>query len=180
MGYTRPGIRRTLLDDPSGREPTFLLVGNVELERICEIAERVTRSEGLELVAVEWAGSPRHRVVRIFIDKPPAGVTHRDCELVSQQVGTILDVEDLIATRYVLEVASPGLDRKLFRPDDFEHFAGRRVKVRLKQRSATLGTKTFEARLLGYADGQVRLGVEDQEVVIPYDEIAQANLVVEW
>ncbi|MFQ5816718.1 MAG: ribosome maturation factor RimP [Terriglobia bacterium] len=169
-----------MVNDPSGREPTFLLLENLELERIRGIAERVVSSEGLELVAVEWLGSPRHRVLRILIDKPAGAVSHRECELVSQQIGTILDVEDLIASRYVLEVASPGLERKFYRPADYERFSGRRVKVRLKQRSPTVGKKTFEARLLGYAQGQVRLEVDGQEVAIPDAEIAQANLVFEW
>ncbi|MBI4462018.1 MAG: ribosome maturation factor RimP [Acidobacteria bacterium] len=152
----------------------------VELERIREIAERVAGSEGLELVTVEWHGSGRHRVLRIFIDRPEGGVSHRDCEVVSQQVGTILDVEDLIPYHYVLEVASPGLDRKLYRPADYERFSGRRVKVRLKHRSATLGRKNLEGRLVGYAEGLVRLEVDGQEVTIPYAEIAQTNLVFEW
>lgn len=179
LGYAGYGEQR-LSKDPSGREPTFLLGENTELERIREIAEQVARSEGLELVTVEWHGSPRHGVLRILIDKPAGGVSHRDCELVSQQVGTILDVEDLIVSRYVLEVASPGLERKFYSPADYERFSGRRVKVRLKQRSAILGKKTFEARLLGYTEGQVRLEVDSQEVAIPYGEIAQANLVFEW
>lgn len=152
----------------------------MEFEHIREIVERVTRSEGLELVALEWMGSPRHRLLRILIDKPEGGVSHRECELVSQQVGTILDVEDVISSRYVLEVASPGLDRKLYRPADYERFSGRRVKVRLKQHSPAVGAKTFEARLVGYAEGLVRLEVEGREVSFPYEEITQTNLVVEW
>lgn len=151
----------------------------MELERIREIAERVTRSEGLELVAVEWAGSPRQGVLRIFIDKPEGGISHHECQLISEQVGTILDVEDLIPCHYVLEVASPGLDRRLYQPADYERFKGRRIKLRLKQPSAAVGKKTFEARLLGYADGVVSVAVDDQQFRIPYAEIAQANLVIE-
>ena len=94
-------------------------------------------------------------------------------------MGTILDVEDLIPCHYVLEVASPGLDRKLYQPADYARFQGRRIKVRLKQRLAALGKKTFQARLLGYADGVVSLAVNEQELRIPYADIAQANLVIE-
>ncbi len=76
--------------------------------RVTEIAERVGRSEGLEIVDVELLGGGNGRVLRIFIDKPQ-GVSHADCELISQQVGTILDVEDVIpGGRYTLEVSSPG------------------------------------------------------------------------
>jgi len=152
----------------------------MDLGRIREIAERTARMEGVELVVVEWLGSPRQRVLRILIEKPDGSVSHRECERVSQHLGTVLDVEDLIPNRYVLEVASPGLDRKFYRRDDYERFSGRRVKVRLKQRSVALGRKSFEGRLLGIADEQVRFEVDGQEITVPFSDIAQTNLVFVW
>src|SRR5215471_16619681 len=99
--------------------------------KIEEIAQRVAESEGLELVEVEVKGGGAQRFVRISIDKP-AGVSHADCELVSQQVGTILDVEDVVpGGRYTLEVSSPGIERKLVKAKDYERFQGRKVKVSL-------------------------------------------------
>lgn len=163
-----------------GASPLFCWWKKLEVERIREIAKRVVRSEGLELVTVEYLGSPRHRVLRILIDKPAGGISHRECERVSQQVGTILDVEDVMESSYVLEVASPGLDRKFYSPTDYERFAGRRVKVKLKRLSPLVGRKTFEGRLVSYADGEVRLEVDGREVMIPYGDIAQTNLVFEW
>ncbi len=151
----------------------------MELERIRQIAERVSGSEGLELVAVEWAGSPAQGVLRIIIDRPEGGTSHRDCQAVSEQVGTILDVEDLVPGRYVLEVASPGLDRKLYKPADYERFRGRRVKVRLKQRVPELPGRRFQAELGGLESGVVSFLVEGQTVRIPYDNIAAVNLVAE-
>src|SRR3954453_16833429 len=97
--------------------------------KIEEIAQRVAASEGLELVEVEVKGGGEHGFVRISIDKPE-GVSHGDCESVSQQVGTILDVEDVVpGGRYTLEVSSPGVERKLLNPQDFERFQGKKAKV---------------------------------------------------
>src|SRR5258708_3517326 len=92
--------------------------------KIEEIAQRVADSEGMELVEVEVKGGGGSRFVRISIDKP-GGVTHADCELMSQQVGTILDVENVMpGGRYTLEVSSPGLERKLVKPQDYTRFQG--------------------------------------------------------
>src|SRR6516162_10627477 len=96
------------------------------LDRIREIVDRVAGSSGLEVVDVELRGGGKARMLRIFIDKP-TGVTHEDCANLSREVSTILDVEDAVpGGAYVLEVSSPGLDRKLFRPGDFERFQGSR------------------------------------------------------
>src|SRR5579863_9913658 len=101
-------------------------------DQILAIAERVGASEGIEIVNVELVGGGGSRVLRITIDRTPGaqtslgeakpeGVTHADCEFITQQVGTILDVEDVIpGGHYTFEVTSPGLERKLTRPRDFE------------------------------------------------------------
>ena len=92
----------------------------VDLEKVQAITERVASSLGLEVVEVELRGGGKARMLRIFIDKPQ-GVTHEDCASLSREVSTILDVEDAVGSgSYVLEVSSPGLDRKLFRAADFE------------------------------------------------------------
>ena len=85
-------------------------------KRIVEIAERVALENGLEMVHTEVGGPDGKPLIRIYIDKPE-GVTHGDCEYITQHVGTILDVEDLIpGGRYTMEVSSPGVERKLSRP----------------------------------------------------------------
>ena len=151
----------------------------MDLEHIRALAERVTASEGLELVAVEWAGSPGHGLLRLIIDRPGGSVSHKDCETVSQQVGTLLDVENLIPSRYLLEVASPGLDRRLYKPADYDRFRGRRVQVRLKQRLAELGGRRFTAELEGLSEGLVSFCLEGRTLRVPYDEIDRVNLVLE-
>src|SRR4030095_3403510 len=86
-----------------------------------EIAERVAIDHGLELVHAEVAGPDNKPIVRIFIDKPN-GVTHQDCSEVSLHVGTILDVEYFIHASYTLEVSSPGIERGLYKPQDYDRF----------------------------------------------------------
>src|SRR6201993_1397011 len=125
--------------------------------KIEEIANRVAQSEGLELVEVEVKGGGGHRFVRISIDKP-AGVSHADCELVSQQVGTILDVEDVVpGGRYTLEVSSPGVERKLLKPQDYQRFQGKKAKVTLRE--PIDGQRHWEGTLGGLAGGSVALEV---------------------
>ena len=148
------------------------------VEKITRIAERVASSEGMEIVEVEWKGAGNNRVLRIFIDKP-GGVSHADCETVSHQVGTILDVEDVIPVHYTLEVSSPGLDRKLLKPADYQRFLGKKAKVKL--RSPIEGRSHLVGRLAELVDDQVGLDVEGGgRVRFPLAEVASARLVVEF
>ena len=102
------------------------------LSQIEAIAERVAAPAGLEIVEVQLKGSGRNHLLRIYIDKPE-GVTHADCELVSREVGAILDEEDPIPGAYELEVSSPGLERKLGKWPDWQRFTGKKVLVVLKE-----------------------------------------------
>ncbi len=132
----------------------------------------------MEVVEVEVKGGGAHRFVRISIDKP-AGVTHADCELVSQQVGTILDVEDVVpGGRYTLEVSSPGVERKLFKEQDYARFQGKKAVLTL--RDAVDGRKTWEGTLAGVAEGRVRLETSGRQVELPLADIAKAHLKFEW
>jgi ribosome maturation factor RimP len=148
------------------------------LDRIREIAERVANSEGIELVDVELhGGRGPGAVLRIYLDKL-AGITLQDCQTVSRQVGTILDVEDVMGARYTLEVSSPGLDRRLVKPADFQRFAGQQVKLLL--RNTTAGRRQFQGRLLGWEEGKVKVEVDSEGMVeTPVEEIEKANLVPE-
>ncbi len=148
----------------------------MDIERIREAAERVAHSEGMEVVEVEWKVG-KQRFLRVSIDKPE-GISHRDCEVVSEQLGAILDVEDLVPGRsYVLEVSSPGLDRKLLKPADYERFAGRRAKISLHE--PVENSKFFEGRLAGYAGGMVQVEVKGRVISLPFAGIRKANLIVE-
>ncbi|MGA3327882.1 MAG: ribosome maturation factor RimP [Terriglobia bacterium] len=149
----------------------------VNLETIREMAERVATSEGLHLVDVELKGGNSNPLLRVYIDKA-AGVSHADCQLVSEQLSALLDVEDLFPGRYVLEVSSPGLDRKLTKPSDFTYFVGRRARLVLRE--AAGDQKVLEGRLAGFENGRVRLdqgehGLQELELA----NIRKAQLVVE-
>jgi len=145
--------------------------------RIDEIAQRVAASEGIEIVEVEVKGGGKNQFVRISIDKPE-GVSHADCELISQQVGTILDVEDVVPGHYTLEVSSPGLERKLLKPRDYERFQGKKAKVTL--RAPVENQRHWEGTLAGFADGVVSLQAAGREIRFPLAQVEKANLKFEW
>jgi ribosome maturation factor RimP len=158
----------------------------MELAKIREAAERVAGSVGVEVVDVEWKIG-KQRLLRIYIDRPPSpgqrmgsGVSHSDCEALSEQLSVILDVEDLVpgSSGYVLEVSSPGLDRKLLKLSDYEKFSGRLARVWLNE--PVENAKYFEGRIAGSTDGIVQLSVRDRTISFPYENIRKANLVVEF
>jgi len=176
----------------------------VDLEKIRAAAERVARSEGLEVVDVEWKIG-KQRLLRVYIDRvaKPAAVTsdaagpwgagevvhdpfpkisHADCERVSQQLSVILDVEELVpGPGYILEISSPGMDRALKKATDFERFRGRLAKITTTEPVGD--AKFFEGRLAGFANGKVRMelkGKEVRTVELPLETIRKANLVIEF
>jgi ribosome maturation factor RimP len=160
-----------------------------EIDRVREIAERVAKSRGLEVVEVELRGGGKARMLRIVIDKP-GGVTHEDCANLSREAGTILDVEEIVPGQsYLLEVSSPGLDRKLLRPADYERFSGSLIKLTTHQ--PVNGNRHFEGRLESFRDGRLMLDVSTarkkfrpaegtpQKLEIELTNIEKANLVPE-
>jgi len=180
-----------------------------DLDKIRQIAERVAGSSGLEVVEVEVCGSGKHRMLRVFIDRPgaapaadrpcedrryedrPDGVTHEDCSKFSREFGTIVDVEDAVpGGSYVLEVSSPGLDRKLTKAADFERFRGQRVK--LTTREPVNNNRHFEGKLESFENGKLLLDLSAArkkkmrpregaapKVEIELGNVEKANLVPE-
>jgi ribosome maturation factor RimP len=170
-----------------------------DLEKVRQIAERVAGSSGLEVVEVEVCGAVKHRTLRVFIDRigaapaegRPDGVTHEDCSKFSREFGTIVDVEDAFpGGSYVLEVSSPGLDRKLTKAADFERFRGQRVK--LMTREPVNSNRHFEGKLESFENGKLLLDLsaarkkkmrpkegESARVEIELKNIEKANLVPE-
>jgi len=150
----------------------------IEWGRLRQLIEEVVESQGYELVDVEFKGTGKSSLLRVFIDRP-AGISHRDCELVSEQVGTVLDVEDLIPFSYTLEVSSPGLDRKLVKESDYTRFEGK--LARIQTRIPLNQQKVFRGRLLGLQDGKVRLELRTGSTLdIPLDVIDEARLEIDW
>ena len=145
--------------------------------RISEIIERVALREGLEYVHAELVGGSGNGSLRIIIDKP-GGVTHEDCAVVSDQVGLILDVEDLIPYHYTLEVSSPGLDRGLYKPSDYERFAG--LPAHIKLLTPLDGQRNFHGTLIGLDEGVALLDDEKgNRHRLPLDQISKANVEIE-
>ena len=149
------------------------------VNKITEIAERVAEPEGIEIVDVQLLGAGKARVLRVYIDKP-AGVSHADCEFISQNVGTILDVEDVVpGDSYTLEVSSPGLERRLHRPKDFERFIGQKAKFVLRE--PVENQRRWEGTLAGFADGVIALEASAGKLIrIPLAQVEKANLKFEW
>ena len=170
----------------------------MNLEKVREAAERVARSEGLEVLDVEWKIG-KQRFLRVYIDRLPLAkpaeaaeggtppdpfpkISHADCERVSQQLSVILDVEELVpGPGYILEISSPGMDRALKKAGDFERFTGRLAKITTNEPIGE--ARFFEGRLKGFTEGKVRMelkGKEARVVEIPLETIRKANLVVEF
>lgn len=147
--------------------------------QVTEITNRVGQPTSIEAVEVEFLGGGNHRVLRIFIDKPD-GVTHADCEFISQHVGTILDVEDVIpGGAYTLEVSSPGVERKLSKPGDFQRFTGQKIKVSLKD--PVENQKVWEGTLTAFTDGVITLEpAPGKSIQFAFDAVRKANLKFEW
>jgi len=148
------------------------------VSKIEAVAERVGQSEGIEIVEVELKGGGKSRLLRIIIDKPE-GVTHSDCETISHQVGTILDVENLLPGSYTLEVSSPGVERKLVKYRDFERFRGKKIKAILREPVENL--RRWEGTLASCADGLITLEIaEGKSIQFPFEQVETANLKFEW
>jgi ribosome maturation factor RimP len=145
---------------------------------ISELLEPAVRSLGYELVGVEYrSGGQGGGLLRVYIDSEQ-GITVDDCQTVSYQVSGVLDVEDPIPGHYTLEVSSPGNDRLLFKPQDYERFTGSLVKVRL---SLPLeGRRKFKGRLQGLEGGNVVIEQDGEPVSLPLNQIEQARLVPEY
>ncbi|MEW6323486.1 MAG: ribosome maturation factor RimP [Acidobacteriota bacterium] len=155
------------------------------LDRIRDIAGRVAAAHGLEVFDVELRREGRQLVLRVTLDRPGPAATPEDsvgiedCERVSRELDAILDVEDLVADRYTLEVSSPGLDRPLRGPDDYRRFVGRRAKIVLAR---PVGRQTaFAGRLRGLEGDNVLFEAEGGRLVeLPLAQITRARLDVEF
>jgi len=161
-----------------GVSPFFVLVRSTLNTREKDIERLVTPSVealGCELWGVEFMSQGRHSKLRIYIERPDGGVTIDDCERVSRDVGDLLDVEDVMPQSYTLEVSSPGMDRILFRADQYARNVGETVDVRLH--FPFEGSKRVVGVLAGIEDEQVVVQVGEDEYVLPLENIQRARLV---
>lgn len=141
---------------------------------LAQLIEPVVVALGYELVALEYRRGARSSLLRLYIDRE-GGVGLDDCTRVSHQVSAVLDVEEPIAGPYTLEVSSPGLDRLLAKPADFERFAGQWVKVRLH--GLLEGRRKIVGVLKGFEHDHVLVAEEERDWRLPLSDIDQARLV---
>ena len=132
----------------------------------------------LELLGVEFAPSGAHALLRLYVDAAGRAVTIEDCEAVSREVSAVLDVNDPIASRYTLEVSSPGLDRPLFTPAQFAKHLGETVKINLQIPQD--GRRRLQGAIVGVEGDVIRLRVDDAEVRVPHANMDKARLVPDW
>lgn len=145
----------------------------MDKQGLIELLEPPIRALGFELVDLD-VHAGRRGLLRVYIDREPA-VTLADCELVSQQLSAFLDVEDPLPGSYVLEVSSPGLDRRLRTPEHFERFVEQEVRVELKR--SLEGRRRLRGRLLGVEGDRVRMEADGKTWHVSLDEISEARLV---
>ena len=132
---------------------------------------------GYEFIGLEHGSNPKNPALVIYIDKAD-GIAVEDCEKVSREVAALLDVEDPIPGRYNLEISSPGMDRPLFTPEQFEQFAGEVVRISLY--APQDGRRKFKGKILGVEDDQVKLALDDSEVLLAMGNVAKARLVPDY
>lgn len=149
--------------------------------RVAMLAEPVLADLGYRLVRVRIVGQGRC-TVQVMAERPDGTMTIEDCEQVSRALSPVLDVDDPVPGEYLLEVSSPGIDRPLVRPGDFERWAGHEVKIEMVELLG--GRRRFRGVLEGFEDGEVRLffeaeaGEEPVVIGLPFDGIAEARLVM--
>lgn len=146
-------------------------------EYLTDLLDPVVRSLSCELWGIEYSGQGRRAMLRIFIDKE-GGVGVEDCEKVSRQVASVLDVEDPIKAEYTLEVSSPGMDRPLFKLDQYQRNLGQKLSVRL--RVAFEGRRKFTGILKNIENDEIVLEVDDEEYLLPFELIDKANIVPQF
>lgn len=143
-------------------------------EALIELIEPVVQALDCELWGLEVLSQGRYSLLRIYIDKAE-GVGLEDCEKVSRQVSSLMDVEDPISGQYTLEVSSPGMDRPLYKLEHYQLFIGEQVAIKLSRSFEK--RKKFRGLLSAVEGDEVVIQVEDEEFVLPIEWIEKANLV---
>lgn len=146
-------------------------------DRLNDLLKPLVEGLGYEFVGLEYAGNPKQSVLRIYIDSDE-GVGLSDCEYVSREAAAMLDVEDPISGQYNLEISSPGLDRPLFTPDQYERYSGKEIKVTLF--APENGRRKFKGAIVRLDGEQLVMQVDGEEVQIRFENIAKARLVPDY
>ena len=143
--------------------------------RLRQLLQPVVEALGCEHWGVDLQTGAKTKLLRIYIDKDNDLVGIEDCERVSRQASSILDVEDAINGEYILEVSSPGMDRPLYEIGQYEKYVGEDISLRL--RFPYEGRRNFKGRLTGVDGDEIILVVTDHEYLFPVEGIEKANVV---
>ena len=149
---------------------------NTAPEKVYEVVTPVVAGLGYELVGIHWLQQGKHSLLRVYIDHPD-GIQIQDCEQVSRQLSGVLDVEDVVHGKYLLEVSSPGLDRPLFTLDQFRRFIGYKVSIHCL--TPIQGQKRFKGIIEDVQNETIHLERESdgEPFDLPFAAIQKANLV---
>jgi ribosome maturation factor RimP len=146
-----------------------------KLKQLEDILRPVVEGLGYEFWGIEYRSKGYQSMLRVFIDDAENGIGIDDCEKVSRQISGVMDVEDPIQTEYTLEVSSPGMDRPLFRPEQYQAFVGHQVQIRL--RMAFEGRRKFQGLIKGVEGDDIVVVVDDHEYLLPFDSIEKAQII---
>ena len=146
----------------------------VKEQQLQDMLKPTVEALGFDLWGIEYLSQGRHSVLCIYIESDK-GITVDNCAEVSHQVGSILDVEDAISGEYSLEVSSPGMDRLLFKLDQYSAYVGEEIEIRL--RSPFDGRRKFKGELKGIEGEDIVVQVDNHEFLLPYDAIEKARIV---
>jgi len=147
------------------------------ISNIKELLEPILFEKRLELFDIEFKSQGQKGVLRVFIDKDE-GVTIDDCTVISRELGTLLEVHDVIPGSYTLEISSPGLTRPLKKPSDYVRFKGKAVKI--KTIEDIEDKNIFTGKLLDFKDETVYIETDGTNYLIPYSKIEKANLELDF
>lgn len=151
---------------------------NQVVSQVTALAEQVGQELACEIVDVEYQKEGSEWILRIYIDREELGVDHELCQAFSRKIDVLLDEKDPIATEYLLEISSPGIERPLKKPEHFNKFAGETVNIKLY--AAFEGKKQWQGKLLGFRDNQVGIEVKGKAFWLDADSISKAHLVAEF
>ncbi len=142
------------------------------IERAWQVAEPLVAHENMEIIDIEYRREGRGNVLRFYLDRE-GGVTIDDLAPMSRRLGDVLEVHDVVPGRYTLEVSSPGINRRLRRPDHFRSYVGKRVRVRTIEHHR--GRRSFVGPLRSVEHEGVVVEIAEGDQFIRFDDIAQAN-----
>jgi ribosome maturation factor RimP len=145
-------------------------------DRLNDLIKTTTEGLGYQLWGYEYRPHAESALLRIFIEKQ-SGIGVEDCANVSRQIGAVLDVEDIIPVAYILEVSSPGIDRVLFSPEQYEHYLGQQAKIRT--RIPVNKRRNFRGHLDKVTETHISILVDKERHDIPFDVIDRTRLVLE-